>query len=363
MKVKKLALCLAVIAATGFCASYSDMSSVQAATRTEIRAIAVSKDGDFKYWNTHSIAKDKLISYVQDVINQKIKIYFPVPYRVAVFDMDGTLIGEKAPSYTDGVFYADRVLHDPNCHVSSEDKAFAQAYWNAISSSKPLPDHIYHNLYEKLYAGLSGMTLQEFDAYADTFFNKPVMGFSNMKYGEAFFLPMVEVISYLNANDFTCYIISAADRPLVRNMVKDVIPITPDHIIGSDSYIVSSHQGETPGESYDLSYTDTIQYGKMDRIQEKMNKVSSIIKEIGQQPVLAFGNSSGDYSMFRYTLLNNPHKSAVFNVLCDDTEREYGNLDKAEKARTTSEKNGWNTISMKHDWNTIYGDNVQKVRK
>ncbi|MEE0721295.1 MAG: hypothetical protein U0M19_01550 [Caecibacter sp.] len=94
-----------------------------------------------------------------------------------------------------------------------------------------------------------------------------------------------------------------------------------------------------------------------------MNKVSSIIKEIGQQPVLAFGNSSGDYSMFRYTLLNNPHKSAVFNVLCDDTEREYGNLDKAEKARTTSEKNGWNTISMKHDWNTIYGDNVQKVRK
>lgn len=33
-----------------------------------------------------------------------------------------------------------------------------------------------------------------------------------------------------------------------------------------------------------------------------MNKVSSIVREIGMQPVLAFGNSSGDYSMFCYTL-------------------------------------------------------------
>jgi len=32
-----------------------------------------------------------------------------------------------------------------------------------------------------------------------------------------------------------------------------------------------------------------------------MNKVQAIAKEIGKQPVLAFGNSSGDTSMLNYT--------------------------------------------------------------
>lgn len=93
-----------------------------------------------------------------------------------------------------------------------------------------------------------------------------------------------------------------------------------------------------------------------------MNKVSSIVREIGVQPVLAFGNSSGDYSMFRYTLKDNPYQAEVFNVLCDDTQREYGRPERAERDKKTSAENGWNTISMKNDWKTIYGDNVKKTQ-
>ncbi|WP_370857384.1 hypothetical protein [Megasphaera sp.] len=59
-------------------------------------------------------------------------------------------------------------------------------------------------------------------------------GLTNLTYGEAFYLPMVEVISYLEANNFTCYIVSASDRPLVRALVHGALPIAPNQVIGSD---------------------------------------------------------------------------------------------------------------------------------
>ena len=74
------------------------------------------------------------------------------------------------------------------------------------------------------------MTPQSLDAYTQGFMKKPVIGLTNLTYGEAFYLPMVEVISYLEANDFTCYIVSASDRPLTES----------DYRIGSTNYRQSS---------------------------------------------------------------------------------------------------------------------------
>lgn len=289
LKGKKLASMLAV---TAMLTSFGLTGIVEGASRAELAAIHVNQSENFQYWNENSPAKKKLVAYVQKVTNPKNPDFIPAEHRLAVFDMDGTLLGERTPSYTDGVFYADRVLHDPNCKVSDEDKKFAQAYWDAISQRKPVPPEIEKNLYHNLYAGLAGMTPQSLDAYAQGFMKKPVIGLTNLTYGEAFYLP----------------------------------------------------------------------YGELDRVNEKMNKVSSIVREIGIQPVLAFGNSSGDYSMFRYTLKDNPYKAEVFNILCDDTQREYGRPERAERDKKTSAENGWNTLSMKNDWKTIYGDNVKKTQ-
>ena len=92
----------------------------------------------------------------------------------------------------------------------------------------------------------------------------------------------------------------------------------------------------------------------------QMNKVPAIVREIGVQPVLAFGNSFSDASMLNYTLSRNPHKALGFMLLCDDTEREYGNLAKARKVREACGPNGWIPVSMKDDWTTIYGDGVKR---
>ena len=91
-----------------------------------------------------------------------------------------------------------------------------------------------------------------------------------------------------------------------------------------------------------------------------MNKVTGIGQEIGQQPVLCFGNSSGDEAMANFTINNNKYKSAAYMLCCDDTERENGNITKADKMRESCEKNGYTAISMKDDWKTIYGENVTR---
>ena len=80
----------------------------------------------------------------------------------------------------------------------------------------------------------------------------------------------------------------------------------------------------------------------------KMNKVSVIMQEIGQQPVLSFGNSTGD----------NRYKSLAFMLCCDDTVRENGSETKAQKMLELCEEFDWIPISMKNDWTTIYGAGV-----
>ena len=93
----------------------------------------------------------------------------------------------------------------------------------------------------------------------------------------------------------------------------------------------------------------------------KMNKVKAIVREIGRQPVLSFGNSSGDVSMHNYTIFNNRYKSAAFMLIADDEERDYGNTEKAQGLREKWEASGFNVISMKDDFRTIYGDEVRKT--
>lgn len=172
MNGKKFASILAI---TAMLAGFGMTGTIKGASRAELAAIHVDQAGNFQYWNNDSPAKKKLVAYVQKVTNPKNPDFIPVKHRLAVFDMDGTLLGERTPSYTDGVFYADRVLHDPNCKVSEEDKKFAQAYWDAISQRKPVPPEIEKNLYHNLYAGLAGMTPESLNTYAQGFMKKRLL--------------------------------------------------------------------------------------------------------------------------------------------------------------------------------------------
>ena len=93
----------------------------------------------------------------------------------------------------------------------------------------------------------------------------------------------------------------------------------------------------------------------------KTSKVDAIVREIGQQPVLAFGNSSGDLAMAVYTISGNPYRSAAYIVLADDAVREYGNAESAAQSAAVYQELGLGVISMRDDFETIYGDGVVKA--
>jgi hypothetical protein len=184
-----------------------------------------------------------------------------------------------------------------------------------------------------------------------------------MTIGNAFYLPMLEILDMLQANGFKTYIVSGTDRLIVRGVVDGLsfMNIPANQIIGSDELLVSSNQGDTDGLDYVFTDDDELILAGQFLIKNlKMNKVTVIAQEIGVQPVLAFGNSSGDASMARYTVTNNPYPSMAFMLCCDDTVRENGDEAKAEKMFKTCEENGWIPISMKNDWVTIYGEEVTR---
>ena len=167
----------------------------------------------------------------------------------------------------------------------------------------------------------AGMPVADYQAYVRKFMQTPEEGLSNLKRGEAFYLPMVEVVSYLTENNFKVYIVSGCDRMALRVLVKGILPIGPERIIGTGVRIVASHQNGKNGLDYEFRRDDQLVRGKHIFADTDMNKVSAIAEEIGKQPVLAFGNSYGDASMLTYTISNNKYKSASFILLCDDVTR------------------------------------------
>ena len=129
-----------------------------------------------------------------------------------------------------------------------------------------------------------------------------------------------------------------SEREILRALAEDVLHIPYWHMIGSNvAYTTTAMKpGETPDKhTFDKTKDKIVRTDKFLGENGKTSKAISNIVEIGQQPVLSFGNSSGDVGMLEYTLQNNRYPSMAFFVLCDDTERELGNLEKASKLKAT----------------------------
>ena len=270
---------------------------------------------------------------------------------------------ETDPNYFDYMLLVHRVLEDPDYKDKASDferetalKIVGQNNYG-LSFSGLEVDHG-----KCIASSFAGMTLEEFNAYIQEFKKLPMPGYDGMRRGDGWYLPMLQVVEYLKANDFTVYIVSGTDRFIVRGIAYDSpLGLPPRNIIGSDETVVATKQGDEDGLNYVFVDDDVLILGVEFVVKTlKMNKVAVIIQEIGQQPVLSFGNSTGDASMAEYVTSNNPYASMAFMLCCDDTERENGNVEKADKMFSLCEDYGWTPVSMKNDWTTIYGDSVTR---
>ena len=340
-----------------------------------IKSVNANKTGEKKYtgaemltlWSDDSPAKKQLIEYVEAVTKEGGEDYIPREKRIAVFDMDGTLCSETNPTYFDYSLYMHRILEDDTYKGKATDfeKDVARRIYEAVINGGPA-DGIPTDHGKCIASSFEGMSVDDFENYIVAFADTPAPGYTNLTRGESFYQPMIQVIDYLLENDFSVYIVSGSDRFLARALVADngKLNLPPSHIIGSDQSVVATAENGEDGLDYQFTNTDKPVLGGEFLVKNlKMNKVSVIVREIGIQPVLAFGNSMSDASMLNYTINGNKYKALGFMLLCDDLVREYGNKAKADQMLRNCRKYGWIPVSMRDDWKTIYGKGVTRKEK
>jgi len=324
-------------------------------------AVAEETGNPFRKWDETAESLKTLIRYVESVTDPQSADFIPEADRIAVFDMDGTLCSERNPIYLIIRLLARRILTDETYQPDAEVLAYGRMLRDhLLDQTLPYDLAMQYPLYEaRAYAG---MTLAEYKDFVTREIARDADGFEGMSYAEAFFLPMVEVVDYLQDHGFNCYICSGSDRFICRVYTEGMLDIPYENMIGTDVELKASNQGDADGSDYEFCDGDTLV--RTDQLlveNEKSNKVFQIARHIGKQPVLSFGNSDGDVSMHNYTLCNNPYKSAAFMLIADDEVRDYGNAAAAADLRKMWEESGYTVISMANDWKTIYGEDVRKT--
>ncbi len=315
----------------------------------------------FSLWNDCS-SLTTLKNYVEDVTNEKSANFIPVEDRIVTFDMDGTFIGELYPTYFEYNMLEYRALDDPS--YKNKDQSVievGEAIRDFVRNGVALPkdfDMIHARAAAKAYAGMS---LDEFDQYVKKYAEKTPFGFEGTTYLTSFYKPMLEVFKYLEAYNFTYYVVSGSDRFICRALVSS-LNIPSNRVIGMDVKLKSSNQGEEDGVKYTMKSNEyLIRTDELLLKNLKTNKVKNIAEEIGKIPVMSFGNSSGDSAMHNYCKSNTKYKTEVFMLIADDNIRDHANLEETAKRKKAWEEASYNIISMKNDFKTIYGYDVKKT--
>ena len=315
-------------------------------------------------WRKGSLSRAEILSYVKAVTDEGSASYIPPKNRIVVTDLDGTLFCETDPIYFDFRLLAHRVLEDLDYRdlASETERSVAEKILDYAETGKLAPG-LEVDAGKAIASAFAGMTVTEFNEYVSRFGELPAPGYEGMKAGDAFYQPMLQLLDYLEEKGFSVYICSGTDRMVIREIVSE-IDIAPNQVIGTDRQFLAREQGCMRDTEYCFESDDELVLGgELLNKNLQMSKVELIAREIGMQPVLCLGNSSGDTSMARYVSAKNPYPTRVFMLCCDDTERESGDLEKAAKMRLMCEENGWVPVSMRDDWETIYGPGVKKKEK
>ena len=324
-------------------------------------------DSEWQYdplslWTAGSKVKDELIAYVEAADDEWSEGYIPPAARIAVFDMDGTLFGERFPTYFDVCLFLHRVLHDESYTAAEDVRAYAEALETALLNGQPEPDAP-RSTAQMAAETFRGFTVEAYRAYIRDFMDTAAFGFENMTYGEGFFRPMEELVQYLAERGFKVFVSSGSERALVRELIEGRLDewIPSERVIGSSFALTASGQGDKEGRSYTYGPEDEVLLeGNLTVKNQKANKVFSIVDEIGKAPILVFGNSSGDFAMAQYAV---QHGGRAYMLLCDDTQRDWGDAEEAAAFAEACAASGYETISMRDDFVTIYGEEVVRMEE
>ena len=94
-------------------------------------------------------------------------------------------------------------------------------------------------------------------------------------------------------------------------------------------------------------------------IDDKAVKPVNINLHIGRRPILAFGNSDGDFEMLEYVTTGDGARLGLI-LHHDDAEREYAydrdsHVGRLDRGLDEAEQRGWVLVSMARDFGVVFG--------
>ena len=300
-------------------------------------------------WNDTTVTQ-AIVEFVDRATREGAAGYIPPPERVAVFDNDGTLWCEKPLPIELGFILrrlaqmceTDTALRDRHPWKAAHEKDFA---WlgNAMTKHYHGDDNDLKVLMGGILRAFAGVTVDDYAAAAEEFLSgrHPTM---DRGLRECAYLPMIELLRYLEANGFSTYIASGGDRDFMRPVTEEIYGIPAERVIGSSNAL--SYQEDEHGGT--LVYLD-----QPDVFDDGPTKPIRIWSRIGRRPTVAGGNSNGDIPMLRYA--GGPARPALrLLVLHDDPDREFEYTAGAEKSLEQASADDWTVVSIKRDWATVF---------
>ena len=303
-------------------------------------------------WNDGE-TKAAIVDFVERVTTEGGPDFVPPAERIATFDNDGTLWCEKPMPIELGFILArlaemaeaDGSLREKQPWRAAHERDY-QWLGDVITKHYHGDDADVKVLIAGILQAFAGMDVEEYGAAADAFLRKekhPTLGRTFHACG---YLPMIELLRYLEANGFTNYIASGGDRDFMRPVTEEIYGIPAEHVIGSSNalrYLEDEHGG-------------TVTYAaEMDVFDDGPVKPVRIWSRIGRRPILAAGNSNGDVPMLRYAG-GKARPALRLLVLHDDADREFDYTAGAETSLEQAAKERWTVVSVKNDWVRVFAD-------
>jgi hypothetical protein len=296
-------------------------------------------------WND-TAPKRAILRFVKETTDKKSDKYIAPEERIATFDNDGTLWCEQ-PMYVQLAFALDRVKALADKHPQWKEK---QPFKAALEGDmKGVLSSGEKGLVELITATHTGMTTDEFEDIVKQWLARARHPRFKRPYTECVYQPMIELLAHLRAGGFKTYIVSGGGIEFMRPWTQKVYGVPPEQVIGS-----------SVRTKYELKDGKPVlmRLPQIDFIDDKAGKPVGIGKFIGRRPVMAFGNSDGDYEMLHYVTAG---KGPRFGLIVHhtDAEREYAydrksHVGRLDKALDDSKKYDWTVVDMKKDWKKVF---------
>lgn len=312
---------------------------------------AMAQEDPLPSWN-EGPRKAAIIDFVKAVTDKDGGEYVPPSARIATFDNDGTLWVEH-PVYTEIVFALDRVRalapQHPEWKTTEPFKSILEGNMEGIRNIGM------DGIKEIIAVTHAGMSTAEFEKIVTAWIAEARHPRFKRPYTELVYQPMLEVIRYLQDNDFKTYIVSGGTVEFMRPWTGKVYNIPPEQVVGT---AIKTEFRLVDGKPELLRLAD------LEFLNDFGGKPVGINSHIGLRPIASFGNSTGDQQMLEWTAAGDGRRLMML-VLHDDPVREYayGPADGLPDTRVgtftqalldQANNSGWNVIHMKDDWKTIF---------